>query len=681
MRALVLLLGCLEAHPPDGYFVCAATEPRCPSGYHCASDNTCWVGEPPGLTLLAGGLGGPGTADGPGKGARFDGPSQIASDGAGHLYITDERSRTVRRFDAASGEVSTVAGNPDDMIGMMVEGDAKTARFVAPYGIAFANGGLYVTDGGRLRHITLSPGVQVATESVQVQSGRGLAWDGSALYISEAGRAVVSKWTPGELQVNVVAGTPMMPYPIGSFVMPTALALHQGVLYVTDQAMAVVLRVELQGALTGQVTVAAGTRMMPGYLDGAPGKLSFVNGIASDGNALFVADTGNQLLRRFVPGGPLSTAIGQVMSMGDADGPARPTARLNMPMGVGVVGGDVYVAEVGNHTLRKLDGGGMVTTPAGQAVHEGYGEESGGAARFRNPTSLATDGTYLYISDTGNSVVRRITADGKVSLLAGGVNMQGNADQTGADARFNQPGALACDGKILYVADAGNSLIRQIDLGTRKVSTLAGGGMGVSPDGMGTGARFAYPLGLALHGGNLFVADTSSNTIRQIRLSDAMVTTIAGGQMADWVDAVRTDARFNAPTGLAVDAHGDLYIGDAGNHLIRKMDLVSGMVIRYAGVPGTAGSADGPLLAATFDAPLNLLFDTDGALLVADYHGHTVRRLDKDGVTTPAGSAGQSGVELGPLPGRIHSPGGMALFAGGVALTVTAENAVLVMRR
>src|SRR6185436_5638335 len=202
-------------------------------------------------------------------------------------------------------------------------------------------------------------------------------------------RQVISRYQPGASQVTVLAGTPMMPYPIGSFMMPLGLAFHHGALYVTDPPMAVVLRVDVA---TGQVSLVSGTRMMQGFADGASPRFNFLAGIASDGGSyLYVADAGNQLLRRVdAMTGEAKSLFGQLMTMGDADGkPAD--ARLNGPNGVAWADGTVYVSEGGNHTLRAFDGQ-MVSTVAGRALHEGYAEDQGAKARFRGPTGLAADG-------------------------------------------------------------------------------------------------------------------------------------------------------------------------------------------------------------------------------------------------------------------------------------------------
>jgi len=324
----------------------------------------------------------------------------------------------------------------------------------------------------------------------------------------------------------------------------------------------------------------------------------------------------------------VSTVAGQAGAAGSADGTGS-AARFNYPADAAVdSGGNICVADTYNHTIRKVTPTGTVTTLAGQAGVSGSADGTGTAARFKHPAGAAVDGAgNIYVADTDNDTIRKITPAGVVSTLAGTPGVSGSADGTGSAASFNGLSGIVVDSAgNLYVADTLNHTIRRITPGGA-VATVAGTpGASGSADGAGSVARFHGPQGLALDGGgNLYVADTNNDTIRKVVLSNWAVTTVAGQAGASGAtDGAGSAARFFYPSGVAVDAAGNLYVADTDNSAIREITS-SGGVITIAGQPGTGGSADGTDGAARFNLPTGLAVDNSGNIYVADTNNHAIR--------------------------------------------------------
>jgi hypothetical protein len=317
-------------------------------------------------------------------------------------------------------------------------------------------------------------------------------------------------------------------------------------------------------------------------------------------------------------------------------------ARFSRPIGVAVDGaGNVYVADSGNNTIRKITSAGVVTTLAGTAGVTGSANGGGAAASFNSPQGAAVDGAgNIYVTDAFNSSIRKITSAGVVTTLAGGAS--GSADGVGAAAGFNTPIGVAVDGVgNVYVADTVNSAIRKITpVGV--VMTLAGtpGFFYGAVDGIGAAASFFWPEGVTVDGAdNVYVADTNNSTIRKIT-SAGVVTTLAGAAGASGsANGAGAAASFTFPQGVAVDGAGSLYVADTGNNTIRKISS-AGVVTTLAGTAGISGSANGIGAAASFKLPGGVAVDGAGNVYVADTGNNTIRKITSAGfVTTLAGSA------------------------------------------
>lgn len=328
-----------------------------------------------------------------------------------------------------------------------------------------------------------------------------------------------------------------------------------------------------------------------------------------------------------------TTFAGTAGISGSVDGTGS-AARFYGPRGVAVdYMGNLYIADSDNHTIRKITSGGLVTPLAGSTGSTGSTNGTGSAARFYFPCGVTVDSAgTIYVGDTINCLLRKITNDGIVTTLAGGLPPFGGdfsgINGTGAAVRFNTTRGVATDsGGNIYLAEEGAHTIRRITSGGTTV-TLAG--LDREPglvDGTGSAARFNNLCDVAVDGaGNIYVADTANHTIRKIT-SGGVVTTLAGlgGGYSGSADGTGSAARFNYPSSVAVDSAGNLYVADSGNHTIRKITS-AGVVTTLGGTPGVAGSADGTGSAAQFNWPMGVKVDSAGNLYVADSGNHTIRR-------------------------------------------------------
>ena len=236
--------------------------------------------------------------------------------------------------------------------------------------------------------------------------------------------------------------------------------------------------------------------------------------------------------------------------------------------------GNIYVADSGNNTIRRISPAGVVTTLAGLARHVGGADGAGATARFNYPNSVAVDSRgNVYVADLYNATIRKVTPDGVVSTLAGRAGEYGRANGKGSKAQFDFPVSVAVDSADdVYVADIFNNAVRKVTA-TGVVTTLAGRmsyDVGCA-DGTGTIAQFCHPVGLAVDGmGNVYVADQDNATIRKVT-PDGTVSTLAGlaGQAGNR-DGTGSAARFDHPNGITLDQAGNIYVTETGKITIRK---------------------------------------------------------------------------------------------------------------
>jgi sugar lactone lactonase YvrE len=325
----------------------------------------------------------------------------------------------------------------------------------------------------------------------------------------------------------------------------------------------------------------------------------------------------------------VTTLAGYPGRQGVSDGPGALGQFINPASAVVDPAGNLFVADQGADTIRKVTPDGVVSTVAGQPGVLGDHDGPGATATFGMPSGITRDHVgNLFVTNRTTSTIRKITPDGEVSTFAGASHTIGTADGTGAGARFETPVGIAIDGSDnLYVTDLSARTVRKITPAA-EVTTLAGlADVPGSQDGAGGAARFQNPIGIAVDGsGTVYVSDELDHTIRKIT-AGGVVTTLAGypGE-AGATDAVGTYARFNFPYGLAATTSGTVYVADHDNHTIRKI-APDGTVSTVAGYPLESGTTDGAGTYARFHNPRGVAIGPTGVLYVADYNNSTIRKI------------------------------------------------------
>jgi sugar lactone lactonase YvrE len=655
------------------------------------------------MAVFAGNVDGVGNVDGTGAAARFANPKSVATDSAGNVYVADTVNSTIRKITPA-GVVTTLAGKAG--VRNSIDGSGAAANFVLPEGIATdSSGNIYVMDGSfatTIRKIT--PAGVVTTlagnagafghadgtgSAATFNLAKGIATDRAGnIYAADTGNHTIRKITPAGV-VTTLAGTAGTmgstdaTGPAASFHSPNGVATDSaGNVLVADSGNSTIRRI----SPIGVVTTIAGTAGVIGSADGTGAAASFwnPNALSTDGaDNVYVADTRNYTIRKMTSAGVVTTLAGTLGTAGTSDGIGS-AASFNTSYGIAAdTAGNVYVADGSSDTIRKVTAAGVVTTLAGTAsavYTAGNTDGTGAAARFYSPTGVATDSAgNVYVADTLNLTIRKITPAGVVSTLAGSGG-QGGTDATGPAASFYNPSAVAADAAgNVYVADTGNHTIRKITA-AGVVTTLAGtAGTVGSVDATGSAASFNTPTGIATdRAGNVYVSDSNNNTVRKIT-PGGVVTTLAGtAGPGGNADGTGPAASFGYPSGIAVDAASNVYVADEGNYTIRKITS-AGVVTTIAGTANVIGSADGTGAAASFFLPQGLAIDASGNIVVADTDNNTIRVVTPAGVvTTLAGVAGKAGFSPGPLPGLLGmQPKYVAIH--GSSLYLTMNNGVVVV--
>ncbi|MFB9845157.1 NHL repeat-containing protein [Mucilaginibacter ginsenosidivorans] len=328
--------------------------------------------------------------------------------------------------------------------------------------------------------------------------------------------------------------------------------------------------------------------------------------------------------------GAVVTTFAGSGTIGAANGKASEASFAN-PMGIAVdSAGDIFIADSRNNLIRKISTDGVVTTLAGSGA-AGAADGKAGKASFFFPAGLAVgSGGIVYVADTRNSLIRKIAPDGTVTTIAGALTPDTKNNPEHPERLDNPHGIVAGNDGSVYFTDWAKDVIRKIGP-DGKMTTIAGTGEPGSKDGIGVNASFYLPEGIAVDGkGNLFIADTYNNMIRKM---DPMgvVTTIAGkpakqGKHNDGAkDGKGPAASFSHPCGIAVARNGDLYVADVGNSKIRKISP-GGVVTTLAGT-GIRGAGNGDALKATFNQPFGVAADKEGNIYVADYQNNLVRKI------------------------------------------------------
>ena len=568
----------------------------------------------------------------------------MAVDGSGNLYIADTDNNRIRKVDTA-GNISTVAGTGTRGFGG--DGGPATAALLNwPTGVAVdGSGNLYIVSGSRIRKVDTAGNIST------------VAGDGTHSFGGD-GAAATDAQLNGPIDVAVDAS---------------------GNLYIADLRNNRIRKVDTAGNISTVAGIGA-----PGFSgDGAAATAAQLNGpidvaVDASGN-LYIADLRNNRIRKVDTAGNISTVAGNGTRGFSGDGAAATAAQLNWPTGVAVDGsGNLYIASRNNRRIRKVDASsGNISTVAGNGTWGHSGDGAAATAAQLVPAEVAVDGSgNLYIADADNHRIRKVDSSGNISTVAGG-----GTDVKAIAAQLNWPTGVAVDGSgNLYIADQWNHRIRKVD-SSGNISTVAGNGTGgFSGDGAAaTAAQLAFPTDVEVDGsGNLYIADSQNHRIRKVDTA-GVITTVAGSGTAVYTTgslrggysgdgAAATAAQLTAPSGVAVDGAGNLYIADSGNGRIRKVDS-AGVITTVAG-NGTHGfSGDGgAAIAAQLFLPIRVAVDGAGNLYIADSGNGRIRKVDSSGVITTVagnGTGGFSGDGGAAVAARLSSPEGVALDGSG----------------
>jgi hypothetical protein len=654
------------------------------------------------ITLLAGNMGGPGNFNG--AAARFSKPMSVATDNAGNSYVADTGNNTIRKITSA-GVVSTLAGTPG--VKGYVDGLGAAAAFNAPYGVATDSmGNVYVTDAGNfvIRKITPaglvstpagSPYVSGYADGAGVAAKfsilRGIATDSTGnLYVSDY--SVIRKITVSGVVSTLAGSQGGIGFGDGTgaaagFATPTGVATDsEGNVYVADSSNCNIRKITPAGVVTTLAVSMSEDSTSDGT--GSQAYFSNPNGIATDnlGN-IYVNDEG--IIRKITSAGVVTSIAGgggigtwyfgsfiyasNINYGGSADGVGLEASFSIFSTGLASdSAGNLYVADTNNNTIRKITPALTVSTLAGTAGLIGSSDGVGVAASFSAPNGLGVDSAgNVYVADTNNNTIRKITPAGVVSTVAGSANSRGLGNGTDAAASFNYPQGVTGDSAgNIYVADTFDNVIRKIIPGG-VVSTFAGGGYALS--GAGTTAGFLSPSAVATDSvGNVYVID-GYNMVRMITPL-GVVTVFADSYLAgSGANGIGT----TGSAGITVDFAGNVYVADTGNNTILKITQ-AGAVSTLAGKAGITGSVDGTGTAASFNKPQGIVTDGAGNVYVADTGNDTIREITPDGeVTTVIGVPADSGFVSGALPGVLSLPLGVAIV--GKSLYITSYNGIVLV--
>jgi sugar lactone lactonase YvrE len=659
------------------------------------------------INTVAGGGAGDG---GPATSANLNDPASLALDASGNLYIADLGNVRIRKVDAALGIITTVAGN--GVFGFAGDGGAATsASLNSPAGVALdASGNLYIAEyaNHRIRKVDAATGIITtvagngintfagdggAATSASLSHPNGVALDASGnLYIADYGNSRIRKVAAATGIITTVTGNGVFGFAgdggaatSASLSSPIGVALDgSGNLYIVDYLNH---RIRKVTAATGIITTVAGNGSPAFAGDGGAAtsaSLNYPSGVALDASGnLYIADYFNRRIRKVTAATGIITTVAGNGSFGFAgDDGAATSASLERPTGVALdASGNLYIADTFNYRIRKVDAAsGIITTVAGNgnATFAGDGGAATSASLY-GPTGVALDASgNLYIADRSNQRIRKVDAASGIITTVAGNGFSGFAGDDGAatSASLNEPFGVALDASgNLYIADNYNHRIRMADAASGIITTVVGNGFSgfAGDDGAATSASLYFPTGVALDAsGNLYIADPRTQRIRKVDAASGIITTVAGNGVLGFAGdgGPATSANLASPSGVALDASGNLYIADIGNERIRKVDAASGIITTAAGsgVLGFAGD-DGAATSASLASPWGVALDASGNLYIADYFNHRIRKVDATTgiITTVAGNgtatfAGDGGAATSA---NLNYPVGVAVDASG----------------
>lgn len=602
------------------------------------------------ISTFAGGIG----DGGPALRASIRDAYGIAADSLGNVYVADSAHHRVRRV-ATDGTITTVAGR--DGYGYNGDGGlAVDATLYQPFGVAVDAGDSLIiadTQNHRIRKISVT-GVISTIAGVGV---KGFSGDG--------GPATAAKLSaPADVAVGPDGG-----------------------IYISDLGNHRIREIRPDGT----ITTIAGTGIAGFSGDGGPSERARISpawGISvGDDGTIYIADTWNHRVRS-IRAGIIRTIAGVGAPGLSGDGGPGTKARTWYPWAATAgANGDVFIADLGNNRIRRIDSHGIISTYTGGAA--GYAGDGGTrtGARYRLPSDVIFDrSSAMVVADALNYRVRRISPSGTVSSIAG----NGVASPVG-------DGGLATSGQLrfptdvtfdragnLYVADAGNFRVRKISP-SGVISTVAGRGTrGFTGHGLpAVHALLGGPRGIAIdRSARLWMADTGSNTVRVVTPSGILYD-VAGTGVAGFAGdgGPARYARLNMPSGIAADRAGNIYVADSLNHRIRKIVPGSWRIWTVAGTGRPSYNGDEiPARVAALSFPRDLAFDAAGNLLVADAGNNRVRSISPSGIITTVAGTGERGFNGDGIPAQLaqlDTPSGVDVDAsGGIIVTDSLNNRI-----
>ncbi|HTP59035.1 MAG TPA: hypothetical protein VMM82_08965 [Spirochaetia bacterium] len=520
--------------------------------------------------------------------AELNHPQDVAVDSAGDIFIADTGNNVIRKV--SGGTIITYAGK--GTAGFSGDGfSAAVAELSAPTGVVFddATGNLFIADSGnnRIRKETPPVGSGPAPDAGIISTYAG---NGTAGYSGDGGAA-----TDAELNG------------------PSRVTMDSaGTLYISDAK---------NGAIRTVTQTSAKPAIATFVGNGALGQPA---GLALAGSHLFVADASNERVLD-VNGGTIRTIAGNGMGAFPGDSFPAQSAELWNPVFIATdSAGNVYISDVNENRVRMVDKFGTITTVAGNGV-KGYGGDGGLAtsASLDNPYQIAVDAAgNIYVADAGNHRVRKFTVSGVITTVAG-KGTSGNTGDGGLaiDAEFVSPEGVAVDGSgDIFVADSASNCVREVVASTENIRTVAG-----------TSGNLSSPMGVVVDGsGNLYIADCGNSAIRKVDPSGTMTTVAGNGTSGFSGDggSPAASAVLSFPMGLAMDGAGNLYVADEGNSRIRAVNLAAGTITTVAG-SGTAGDSgdNGDATKAQLGEPTGVAVDGAGNLYIVDLQAQRVRKV------------------------------------------------------
>ncbi|HKN23794.1 MAG TPA: hypothetical protein VJX72_03030, partial [Candidatus Acidoferrum sp.] len=589
------------------------------------------------LTTIAGtGTAGFSGEGGPATSAQLDAPTDVFVDGFGNIFIADANNNVIREIVAATGNINTVAGIPG-FAGYNGDGiAATTAELNGPTGVTVdGSGNIFIAEinGCRVREVVAS------TNKIQTLAGT-------------AGAGTPGPAPTGNCGYNgngIAANTAKLNGPSAVVLDST------GNLFLADQGNYCVRKVATTGQITdvaGTCTVLLAPGAADG--DGGPATSAlfqrpvrlFVDGHEN----VYISDIADNRMREVVAAtGDIQTVAGTGTAGFTGEGGLATQAELDQPSGVWVdASGNIFLTDSLNNRVREVTASnGFIQTIAG----DGSGDGDGGPATsglLDAPFGVAVDGTgNLFIADTANSVIREVVAaTGNITTVAGTFTAGFDGDGLALNVDLNNPNGVFVDGSgDIFIADSQNNAIREVINGD--LTTVVGESDGVLTNVLN------YPTAVFVDGsGNIFIADSGNNVIEKVAAvvveGTPALTVVAGTGTAGFTGngGPATTAELNAPSGVFLDSSGNIFIADSLNNVIREVVAATGNIETVAG-NGTAGfSGDaGPATSAQLDYPIGVFVDSSENIFIADSNNNAVREVlaATGNIRSVAGSSGNAG--------------------------------------